>query len=82
MSLSPLSRSLIAGVGLSSMLLLAACGSQPQAASKSATPQAAPAAPVSAQPAQRGDIQQSLAYSGDIRSREQISVLPKASGRV
>src|SRR5262249_60049913 len=40
------------------------------------------AAPVSAQVASRGDIQQTLAYSGDIRAREQISVLPKATGRV
>ena len=41
-----------------------------------------PAAAVSARIATRGDIQQSLSYSGDIRAREQISVLPKASGRV
>src|SRR5262249_18270553 len=30
----------------------------------------------------RGDIQQSLSYSGDIRAREQISVLPKSTGRI
>src|SRR5262245_49426656 len=66
------------------MLLLAACSGQPQAAQKpaAATPVAAPAASVSADTAKRGDIQQSLAYSGDIRAREQISVLPKGSGRI
>jgi RND family efflux transporter MFP subunit len=37
---------------------------------------------VSADTVQRGDIQHKLAYSGEIRARQQISVLPKASGRV
>src|SRR5207248_3024742 len=31
---------------------------------------------------QRGDIQQTLTYSGDVRAKDQITVLPKASGRV
>lgn len=31
---------------------------------------------------QRGQIQQTAAYSGDVRATEQITVLPKASGRV
>jgi RND family efflux transporter MFP subunit len=66
------------------MLLLAACGGQPQAAQSPAAgaPKVAPAPPVAADTARRGDIQQSLAYSGDIRAREQINVLPKAAGRV
>ena len=85
MSLAHRSRSLLLGFGLSGMLVLAACGS-PQAAGQAGTatpaPKAAPASPVAADTARRGDIQQSLAYSGDIRAREQISVLPKASGRV
>jgi HlyD family secretion protein len=42
-----------------------------------------PAGPaVSAEPVRRGDIQQTLSYSGDVRARDQINVLPKASGRI
>lgn len=37
---------------------------------------------VPAASAQRGDIQQTLTYSGDVRAKDQITVLPKASGRV
>jgi HlyD family secretion protein len=37
---------------------------------------------VSAEVARRGTIQQTLAYSGEIRSTHSISVAPKASGRV
>src|SRR5262245_46532750 len=71
----------LVGGALASMLLLAACGQKP-AAAPAAQPTPVPAAPVSADTARRGDIQQTLAYSGDIRARQQVSVLPKASGRV
>ena len=37
---------------------------------------------VPAAAAQRGDIQQTLTFSGDVRARDQITVLPKATGRV
>jgi RND family efflux transporter MFP subunit len=37
---------------------------------------------VPAAAAQRGDIQQTLSFSGDVRARDQITVLPKATGRV
>ena len=37
---------------------------------------------MAAEVTQRGDIQQSLSYSGDIRSREQVSVMPKGTGRL
>ncbi len=37
---------------------------------------------VPAATAQRGDIQQTLTFSGDVRAQNQITVLPKASGRV
>jgi multidrug efflux pump subunit AcrA (membrane-fusion protein) len=37
---------------------------------------------VSADTVKRGDTQQTLALSGEVRAREQISVIPKASGRV
>src|SRR5436190_7421857 len=84
MTFSSASRNLLLGLGLSSTLILAACGGQ-QAAQAPASAAAAPkalAAPVTANQVSRGDIQQSLAYSGDIRAREQISVLPKSTGRI
>src|ERR1700694_1097105 len=59
-------------------LLAAACG---PLASTGAPPQAQ-AISVPAVAVQRGEIQQTIAYSGDVRAREQITVLPKASGRV
>ena len=40
------------------------------------------AIPVPAAPVQRGEIQQKLTYSGDVRAKDQITVLPKATGRV
>src|SRR2546423_529099 len=82
--ISSRTRSLLLGVGLASMLLLAACGQRPAAtpAAAAAAEQQAPAAPVGAVSAGRGDVQQSLAYSGDIRAREQVSVLPKTAGRI
>src|SRR5438132_13743956 len=66
---------------LATTILVSACAQKPAAtATPSPTPVAAAA--VSAQTATRGDIQQTLSYSGDIRAREQVSVLPKSSGRV
>ncbi len=84
-SIRSTSKSVLLGIGLSSTLLLAACGGQPSAQTSAAAqtaPKAAPAPPVAADQARRGDIQQSLSYSGDIRAREQISVLPKSTGRI
>ena len=70
----------VAGL-LASTLLVAACGpvTLPLPASQPAQPLAinVPAASV-----QRSDIQQAVSYSGDIRAREQITVMPKATGRV
>src|SRR5712664_1268027 len=63
-----------------SAAFLAACGQAPAAAP--VVPIAAPAVAVATDTAHRGDIQQTLAFSGEIRARQQISVLPKASGRV
>src|SRR5947209_10007068 len=74
-------RLVVGGVAAAS-LVLAACGTQRPSAAPAATPTAVPAASVSAQTATRGGIQQTLSYSGDIRAREQVSVLPKATGRV
>src|SRR6195256_3848738 len=68
---------LIGGV-LAATLIAAGCG---QLAAPSVSTQG-PAISVPAAAAQRGEIQQTVAYSGDVRAREQITVLPKASGRV
>src|SRR5207244_10189665 len=67
---------------LTGATLLAACGQTPAAAPAAPRTVSAPAVAVSAEAAHRGDIQQTLAYSGEIRARQQISILPKASGRV
>src|SRR5438094_370985 len=74
------SRGLIAG-GLLVGLFATACGSQQQPAAPIATP-TPKASVVGAESVRRGDIQQILTYSGDIRAREQISVMPRAGGRV
>src|SRR5260370_26176003 len=68
---------LIGGV-LASTLVVAGCG--PLAASGASTQAQTITVPAAA--AQRGNIEQTVAYSGDVRAREQITVLPKASGRV
>lgn len=72
---------LLVGAAVAGTLLVAACGQKP-ATTPAASPTPVASAPVTAQAATRGDIQQTLAYSGDIRAREQVSVLPKNSGRV
>jgi HlyD family secretion protein len=62
------------------LVLATACTSSP---GKVITPTAVPTGKaVSAAPVRRGDIQQALSYSGDVRARDQVSVLPKASGRI
>src|SRR4029453_9150665 len=68
--------------GLTVALLVTACGS-PSAATESPSVTAArPAQVVTAEAARRGTIRHSLTYSGEIRSREQVQVLPKATGRI
>src|SRR5437588_1529712 len=73
----PPTRVLVGGI-LACSLLLVACQ---RAAAPTPAP-AAPLPPVTAEPAHRGDIQQSLACSGDIRAKSQINVLPKSTGRI
>ncbi|HET6320322.1 MAG TPA: efflux RND transporter periplasmic adaptor subunit [Chloroflexota bacterium] len=46
------------------------------------TPQSTGLPEVPAARVERGPIAQTLSYSGEVRAREQITVLPKASGRV
>src|ERR1043166_4789534 len=73
-------RPLLVGGALAGSLLLAACGQRP-AAAPAVSPTPVLAAPVTAQSASRGAIQQTLSYSGDIQARQQVSVLPKVTGR-
>lgn len=61
-------------------VLVAGCG--PLAVPGASTATQAQAIPVPAVAAQRGEIRQTLTYTGDVRARDQITVLPKASGRV
>src|ERR687886_906512 len=71
----------VIGAIAGSALFVAGCG--PLAvpgASPSGSQVQALAVPAAA--AQTGEIRQTLSYSGDVRAKEQITVLPKASGRV
>jgi HlyD family secretion protein len=66
--------------GLTVALVISACG--PQAAPATPTPTTPTPIAVAAANVARGDIQQTLTFSGEVRARQQISVMPKASGRV
>jgi RND family efflux transporter MFP subunit len=70
-----MTRRILALALLSTSLIATACG--PSAAATTTAPTEVRAATV-----YRGAIQQTMSYSGDVRAREQITVLPKASGRV
>jgi multidrug efflux pump subunit AcrA (membrane-fusion protein) len=59
-----------------------AAGCAPLAVPGSSTGSQTQSINVPAAAAQRGDIQQTLSFSGDVRARDQITVLPKATGRV
>src|SRR4051812_19240739 len=61
-------------------MLLAACGQAPASAPLGA--KAPPAVSVSAETPHRATIQQLLTLNGEVRASQQISVLPKGSGRV
>ena len=67
---------------LSASVLLAAAGCGPVAVPGQTTGTQTQAISVPAATAQRGTIQQTLTFAGDVRARDQITVLPKASGRV
>ncbi|HET6315834.1 MAG TPA: efflux RND transporter periplasmic adaptor subunit [Chloroflexota bacterium] len=79
---SPLIRAGAALGGLTVALLVTACGSQSTATEPKTITPARPAQVVSAETVRRGTIQHSHSYSGEIRAREQIQVLPEATGRV
>ncbi len=68
----------LALVGLSLVLLIAACSSQPGPSK----PPAAPGAAVTIATAKRGDIASSLSLTGDVRARSIVAVLPKTSGQI
>ena len=69
------------GGALALALLVSACGQRNNETTPTA-PRQAPAIAVSGVEVQRGDIQQALSYSGDIKASGQITVLAKATGRV
>src|SRR5437870_171219 len=65
---------------LAATLLISACsgGATPE----QSTQRQAPTIPVTAAHVERGTIEQSLAYSGDIRASGQVTVFAKGTGRV
>lgn len=68
-------------------LLVAACGPMPAlpgmpGSSSTAQQSSAPALTIPAAQVRREPIQQVVTYSGDVHAKEQLTVLPKASGRV
>jgi RND family efflux transporter MFP subunit len=69
---------LLAGVMV--LALIASACTRPN--TPSPTPRTAPAVAVTGAAVQRGDIEQSLAYSGDLRSPNQVTVLAKSTGRI
>src|ERR687886_2079080 len=71
----------VIGAIAGSALFAAGCGPLAVPGAPSTGSQAQ-ALSVPAATAQTGEIQQTLSYSGDVRAKEQITVLPKASGRV
>jgi RND family efflux transporter MFP subunit len=73
-------RHLIAAGGLVAGALLPACA--PLAAFQSSSVRAATALPVRTAPVQRAAIAQTVPMSGEVRAKGQVSVVPKASGRV
>lgn len=62
-------------------LLVSACGGQPGATPIAAGASARPV-PVAAEAVYRGDIEQTQAYSGEIRAKEQVSVVSTGTGRI
>jgi multidrug efflux pump subunit AcrA (membrane-fusion protein) len=72
--------SVVSGAFVTAMLL-GACG-QPAPSAPGPAARVAPAIAVSAEVARRGDIQQTLAYSGDIRATDSITITPRGSGRL
>src|SRR6266567_5850318 len=80
---APGKRAVFALGGLTVALFLsAACGPQPTQPQTEAAKKPTPAIALNAEAAHRGAIQQTLSYSGEIRSREQVNITPKAAGRI
>ena len=65
---------------LAATLLISACSGS--ATPEQSTQRQAPTIPVTAAHVERGTIEQSLAYSGDIRASGQVTVFAKGTGRV
>lgn len=64
-----------------SVALLAACA-RPAPSAPPTTPTAVPAAAVKTAPVQRTDLASVITYSGDVKAKANLTVVPKASGRV
>src|SRR3954468_3413907 len=60
-------------------LVLAACG---KPANPTPEKKSAPAVAVTGDVVRRGNIEQTLSYSGDLRASNQLSVLAKSTGRI
>ena len=71
-------RKLWIGVALVAVVALAACSGQ-----RADTPRTAPGTTlVKAAVVKRGDLTSALSYTGDVRSRAQVAVVPEVTGRV
>ncbi len=75
----PWKLALRSGVVGGAALLVSACAAPRPAPVAAQEPRAIP---VEAQPARRADLQQTLAASGELRAKAQVTVYPKASGQV
>ncbi|MCS6803007.1 MAG: efflux RND transporter periplasmic adaptor subunit [Chloroflexota bacterium] len=75
-----------AGIAGALVVLVVAACQQPQQAPASGPPQQQPtparAVEVDIRPAQRGTIQASLSYTGDVRAKAQVAVIPRVAARV
>ncbi len=63
-----------------SVVFASGCGTLPVPGQSNGSQPTAISVPAAA--AQRGDIQQTISYSGNVQAKDQITVLPKATGRV
>src|SRR4051794_37366377 len=68
------------GAVLATTVLVVGCSPVSVPGASNAAP--TPVISIPAAEAQRGSIQQAISYTGDVRARDQITVLPKATGRV
>ncbi|HEY3081262.1 MAG TPA: efflux RND transporter periplasmic adaptor subunit [Chloroflexota bacterium] len=78
-------RPAVAAAGLVLALLATACSGAPSAATPTPTPAAAAQAretPVRVAAAKRADLASMLAYTGDVKAKAALNVVPKGTGRI